>query len=86
MAATQPRIPRVGDIVIYHDVVKQDLFDSSAHIDLPAIVTEVLGPLEGQNGYRVRLTAFRPFDKPSWDITAAFAPKPQGHHWTWRDE
>jgi len=81
---SQPaREPQLGDIVLYHESVRQDVWDPPQVVTWPAIVTEVIHPDKVHPLTRVRLTAFRPFDKPVWDITASYSEKPEAHHWSW---
>jgi hypothetical protein len=79
------RAPRLGEIVLYHERLRQDIWEPPQLVTWPAIVTEVLPPHPGEVGTSVRLTAFRPFDKPHWDITAHSADEPKPGCWTWRD-
>jgi hypothetical protein len=48
-------------------------------------VTAVLGTPPGASTPRLRLTAFRPYEKPVWDVTSDYAPPPQPKHWSWPD-
>ncbi len=80
---THSRAPRLGEMVYYHENVRQDIWEPLQLVTWPAIVTSVLAGADGTPSHRVRLTAFRPFDKPLWDVTADFADAPQAHHWTW---
>jgi hypothetical protein len=77
------RQPKLGDIVLYHENVRQDVWDPLELVMWPAIVTAVLGTIDGSSLPRLRLTAFRPYEKPPWDITADFSATPQSHHWSW---
>jgi hypothetical protein len=81
------RIPRIGDIVLYHEVVHEGIWGQTHTVPWPAIVTEIIPEHEGSGGAgaRLRLTAFCPFDKPKWDISAHFAEEPKPGCWTWRD-
>ena len=63
--------------------LRQDVWDPPQVVTWPAIVTEVLHPDKVHNATRVRLTAFRPFDKPIWDITASYSESPVPQHWSW---
>jgi hypothetical protein len=81
--STPDRLPKLGDIVLYHESVRQDVWDPPQNVTWPAIVTDVIRPHPGQTTPQVRLTAFRPFDKPIWDITASYSPKPEPGHWSW---
>ena len=82
---SHPKTPRLGDIVQYHENVRQDIWDPLLLVTWPAIVTAVLSHVDGSSSSRVRLTAFRPFDKPLWDVTADHADEPKAHHWTWAE-
>jgi hypothetical protein len=79
------RVPRLGEIVLYHEAVRQDIWEKQVIAAWPAIVTEVLPPRVGDAGPRLRLTAFRPFDKPMWDIEAHFSAQPEAGGWSWRE-
>jgi hypothetical protein len=77
------RLPKLGDIVLYHESQRQDVWDPLQTVTWPAIVTDVFKPVTEAAPPRVRLTVFRPFDKPLWDVTADYAPSPQPRHWSW---
>jgi hypothetical protein len=77
------RLPKIGDIVIYHETVRQDIWDPLQLVSWPAIVTAVVDSPGGHPLPRLRLTAFRPYEKPLWEITADYSPKPEPHHWSW---
>ncbi|MDR3634040.1 MAG: hypothetical protein P4L84_09560 [Isosphaeraceae bacterium] len=80
------RTPKLGDIVLYHQNLRQDIWDAPQSVTWPAIVTEVLPPHAGEHLPRLRLTAFRPFDKPLWDIEAYFSEAGQQGTWSWRPQ
>jgi hypothetical protein len=83
---SQPdRTPRIGDIVLYYEAARQDIWDPPQMAARPAIVTEVLAIPSGAAMPPLRLTVFRPFEKPHWDLTAPFAAEPTPHHWCLRD-
>jgi hypothetical protein len=65
--------------------VRDDIWDPPRLVTYPAIVTEVFEPKHGELGPSLRVTAFRPYDKPAWDITAAYSAEPQSGCWTWPD-
>jgi hypothetical protein len=77
------RVPKLGDIVYYHEKVRQDVWDPPAVVTWPAIVTEVLAPGAGEAGPRLRVTAFKPFEKPAWDLTAYYSSEPAPGCWNW---
>jgi hypothetical protein len=77
------RAPKLGEVVLYHASVRQDIWEPIQTVTWPAIVTEVLPPDGSHPVARLRLTAFRPFDKPMWDITATYSAIPQPEHWSW---
>jgi hypothetical protein len=79
------RAPRLGDIVLYHEQVIEAIFDPPRHVAWPAIVTGEVPEREAGAGPTLRLTVFRPYDRPLWDVTAPFAEAPERGCWTWRD-
>jgi hypothetical protein len=81
------RNPRIGDIVLFHESVHDGIWGHTHTVALPAIVTEIIAEHEGAAaaGPRLRLTAFCPFDKPKWDISAHFSEEPKPGCWTWPD-
>lgn len=80
------RMPKLGDIVLYHQTIRQDIWENPALITWPAIVTEILPHRTEEAIPRLRLTAFRPFDKPLWDIEACFAEQPTHGSWSWKTD
>jgi hypothetical protein len=84
MTESKP-IPRVGDIVLYHESVHEGVWGPTHTITWPAIVTEIIPDHEGASGPRLRLTAFCPFDKPKWDISAHFSEEPKAGCCSWRE-
>jgi hypothetical protein len=83
--AQPTRHPKIGDIVLYHESVHEGIWGENKTVALPAVVTEIIAGHEGDAEPRLRLTAFRPFDKPQWDLTAHFAAEPRPGCWTWRE-
>lgn len=83
--AEPDRTPRLGDVVCYHASVRQDVWDPAQVEAWPAIVTAVLPPPAGAVLARLRLTVFRPYEKPLWDVTADHAEPPRPGHWSWLD-
>jgi hypothetical protein len=82
---TSNRTPALGEMVIYHERVRQDLWDPEQTAPRPAVVTEVLRPAEGETLPGLRLTVLRPYEKPLWDVTAHYSATPRGGHWSWRE-
>jgi hypothetical protein len=79
------RIPKVGDIVLYHAGVNEGIWGHPHTVVWPAIVTEVIPEHEPGVEPRLRLTAFCPFDKPKWDVSAHFSEEPKPGCWSWKD-
>jgi len=72
------RVPRVGDIVLYHR------FDANRLQALAALVAYVERPDEPKS--EVYLTVFRPGRAPEPHNTAIpFAEEPTSGYWSWRN-
>ena len=72
------RVPRIGDIVLYHQ------FDASRLLALAALVTHVERPGEPRSA--VYLTVFRPGRAPEPHHSAIpFAAEAANGYWGWRD-
>jgi hypothetical protein len=72
------RIPRIGDIVMYHQ------FDAGRSIPLAALVTYV--EREGDPRSPLLLTVFRPGRPPEPHHSAIpFAAEPTNGYWSWRE-
>jgi len=72
------RVPRIGDIVLYHH------FDAGRLLGLAALVTHVERP--GEPGSGAFLTVFRPGRTPEPHNSAIpFAEEPTNGYWSWRE-
>ena len=73
------RVPRIGDIVLYHH------FDSGRLLALAALVARVERP--GVARSNVFLTVFRPGRTPEPHNSAIpFAKEPTNGYWSWRED
>lgn len=81
--STPQRTPKLGDIVVYYESVSQDVWDPVVTVPRPAIVTEVVTVSREHPNATVRLTVFRPWAKPLWDISATHSDEPQPGYWSW---
>ena len=71
------RVPRIGDIVLYHQ------FDASRLLALAGLITDVERPGEAKSA--VFLTVFRPGRTPEPHHSAIpFAEEPTNGYWSWR--
>ena len=71
------RVPRIGDIVLYHH------FDSGRLLPLAALVARVERPRDTRS--HVFLTVFRPGRTPEPHNSAIpFAAEPTNGYWSWR--
>lgn len=81
--ARTTRHPKLGEMVHYHESVRQDVWDPHQLVTWPAVVTAILETHPGAAQPRLRLTAFRPYEKPLWDLTADYSELPEPRHWSW---
>jgi hypothetical protein len=73
------RVPRIGDIVLYHH------FDAGRLLALAALVVHVERPGEPRSD--VFLTVFRPGRTPEPHNSAIpFAEEPTNGYWSWRED
>jgi hypothetical protein len=71
------RVPRIGDMVLYHQL------DAGRLLALAAVVTEVERPGEPRSD--TYLTVFRPGRPPEPHHSAIpFAAEPTNGYWSWR--